>query len=80
MNWLQILTAVFALAPKVVAFVNEIDTLFPGAGLGVFKKLIVMAPLASAPTEVQSAVSTLVDNVVAAKKATPEATPAPTTK
>jgi hypothetical protein len=67
MNWFQIALNLFQLAPQVLALIAAAEAAV-GAGNGAAKKAIVMAPLAAAPTELQSAASTMVDSIVAEKK------------
>lgn len=65
MNWLSAVLGLLQLAPSIVQLIVQIEQLF-GAGNGVDKKAIVMSTVSSAPTAVQSTVSTFTDGVVSA--------------
>lgn len=67
MNWLQIIQAIVSLLPAILNLIADVETKV-GCGNGVAKKALVMSVVSSAPTEVQSAVSSVVDKVVAAQK------------
>lgn len=67
MNWLQIIQAIVSLLPSILTVIGDVENKV-GSGNGATKKAIVMSVVDSAPPEVQSAVSSVVDKVVAAQK------------
>ena len=64
MGWLQIVLALVQLAPSIVKLVMDVEGIITGAKTGSAKKSVVMQTVASAPNEVQGAVSNLVDKTV----------------
>lgn len=72
MDWLSIVKALLQLLPSILQAINAIEQSTQGTGQGSVKKAVVMTTVNEAPPEVQSAVSALVDNIVAVKNAAGE--------
>lgn len=69
MNWLQTVLALLQLAPSILQTAATVQTIITAPKQGAVKKAIVMAPLALAPPEVQSAASSFIDLSVKHMKA-----------
>ena len=70
MNWLQLVLSLSQLLPSIITSVQSVEGAIGSARSGKQKKAIVMGPFNMAPPEVQAAVSTVVDDTVAALNAT----------
>ena len=79
MNIFSTILALVKLAPDILALIAAVEMAF-GAGNGPAKKEVVMSAVAGLPPELTTAISTLVDHVVAVKKTAGVTVPVVATK
>jgi hypothetical protein len=76
MNWLQLVLSLLQMAPGILQSIQQAEQTITAPKSGPTKKAIVQAPViaSGAPAEVQTAVSQIIDSIVAAKNAEPKST------